>query len=196
MIAYLHGKIKYRGEDHLILEVANIGYKVFVARNFLNKLKIDSELELYTYQHVREEALDLFGFSSINDLSFFEKLNKVSGIGPRSAMAVLEAAPAEEVIKAILRSDERTLVSVYGINKKKAEKIILELKGKVDKLEVASSQAKSQFENEGAIDVIGALTGLGYSMDQAREVLRQVPVDLDKPEDIIRAALKILGQNK
>jgi Holliday junction DNA helicase RuvA len=196
MISYLKGKIKYRGEDYLIIEIADIGYKVFVARNFLNKLKVDSEIELYTYQHVREEALDLFGFPSINDLNFFEKLNKVSGIGPRSAMAVLEAAPAEEVIKAILRSDERTLVSVYGISKKKAEKIILELKGKVDKLETASGQAKSQFESDGAIDVIGALTGLGYSVDQAREVLRQVPADLDKPEDIIRAALKILGQNR
>jgi Holliday junction DNA helicase RuvA len=196
MIAYLHGKIKYRGDDYLIMEVANVGYKVFVARNFLNKLKVDSDLELYTYQHVREESLDLFGFSSINDLNFFEKLNTVSGIGPRSAMAVLEAAPAEEVVKAILRSDERTLVAVYGISKKKAEKIIMELKGKVDKLETASSQAKSQFESDGAIDVIGALTGLGYSIDQAREVLRQVPVNLDKPEDIIRAALKILGKNR
>jgi len=197
MIAYLKGKIKYRGEDYLVLEVANIGYKIFVVKSLLEKVKDESEIELYTFQYVREDTIDLYGFSTVEDLKFFEELNMVSGIGPRSALAVLGKAPREEIIKAILRGDEKTLVSVYGISKKKVEKIILELKDKIEKLDLdLSSKKKTKVLGVQAVNVIDALLGLGYSSDQARSALRQIPSDVEKPEEMIREALKILGKKK
>ena len=198
MIAYLKGKIKYHGDDYLVLEVANIGYEVFVANNLLGKIKDGSEIELYTYQYVREDAIDLYGFATVNELRFFEVLNTVSGIGPRSAMGIIDAAPSDELIKAIRQGDERTLVSVYGISQKKAEKIILELKDKIEKLDLGLSLEKKKTKVPGveAINVIDALLGLGYSSDQARSALRQIPSGIEKPEEMIREALKILGKKK
>lgn len=198
MISYLKGKIKYHSEDYLVLEVANIGYKVFVANNLLGKIKDGSEIELYIYQYVREDAIDLYGFATINELRFFEVLNTVSGIGPRSAIGIIDAAPSDELIKAIRQSDERTLVSVYGISQKKAEKIILELKDKIEKLDLGLSSEKKKTKVPGveAINVIDALLGLGYSSDQARSALRQIPSGIEKPEEMVREALKILGKRK
>lgn len=195
MIAYLRGTIKYRGEDYLVLEIGGVGYQVFVTTKFLEAQKVGAEIELYTYELVREDADDLYGFTAHDDLKLFEQLNTVSGIGPRSAMAVLEAAPASELVKAILKGDEKTLVSVYGISQKKAEKIIMELKGKVDKLEVGSSGTarRSEIQTSGAINVIEALTGLGYTQDQARNALRQIPNEAERPEEMVKEALKILG---
>ncbi len=196
MISYLRGRVKNRGEDYLILEVANVGYRVFVTKNLLDRVKEGSELELYTYQFVRDDAIDLYGFSTIEELKFFEQLNTVSGIGPRSALAVLEAAPVEEIVKAVLAGDKKSLVGVYGLNEKKAEKIILELKNKVTKLEAQlvaqGRQAKSRAPEE--INLVEALVGLGYSAEQARMALRELPEDLTKPEERLRAALKVLGK--
>jgi len=195
MIAYLKGKVKYHGDEYVVLEVANVGYKVFATETLLGKLQDSQEAELYIYQNIREDASDLYGFEKTDDLNLFEKLNSVSGIGPRSALGVLKAAPAEEIVKAIMRGDERSLVTVYGISKKKAEKIILELKGKIDKMGyVMPAGEKAPRPGSRGVDIIEALIGLGYTNEQAREALREISPDVTKAEDMIREALKILGK--
>lgn len=180
MIASLHGTVIVRDNRSLIIEVGGFGLRVYVGGPLLDTA-IGTVVKISTYLHVTSEALDLYGFSSADELGLFQSLLKVSGVGPKSALALLSAGPANELREAIMAADAALIVRVPGIGKKTAERIILELSGTLVKQGGATSD-----------EAVDALERLGYSRNEAAEALRNVSATSDVRERI-RHALKRLS---
>lgn len=191
MIAYLKGTIKNKGQGYIILEAGHIGYQVFINPVFYSELSINQELEVYTHQHVREDALDLYGFVNLEQLEMFELLLSISGIGPKSALGALAVAGVDELKETIAQGDPSLLTKVSGIGKKTAERIVLELREKVGSLAAGTGRGHTGASTSG--DEIDALVALGYSTAQAREALRGVDPALKDSSARIKEALKKLG---
>ena len=187
MISYLKGKILKKGTAFIILEVNNIGYKIFVSENMATEVARGQELELYTHHSVREDASDLYGFSSFEKLEMFEMLLSVSGIGPKSGLGIMAIANVEEIKNAIAQGDLSFLTKVSGIGRKTAERVILDLRDKVGNL-IPAEGIVSSVGLKG--DEIDALISLGYSMQQAREALAKVDKEITDSGKRIKEALK------
>jgi len=185
MIARLEGKIKMRGDRFLIIEVNGVGYKVFA----IPKTIKNPPTAFWTHLHVRENALELYGFEEYQEMEFFEMLIQISGIGPKSAIGILSVASLDTLKKAISGGETSYLTKVSGIGRKTAEKIVLELKEKLGEL---SEAGKMVFKEDQ--DVLGALESLGYSRQEARETLKQIPETIQGTGQRIKEALKILGK--
>ena len=186
MIGSLRGKIALKTDKFLIIEAGGVGYKVSVSPDVLSKpYKTGEEIFLFIHTHVREDALDLYGFLNLEELNFFEMLLGVSGIGPRSALAILGIATIKTLRRAIGTGETSYLTKISGIGRKTAEKIVIELRDKMGEEKAGSSL-------QGELDALEALKSLGYSQVQAREALKKVPADTDTNAKI-REALKILG---
>src|SRR3989339_1935252 len=174
MIAYLRGKIQNKQKNYIILNVRDIGYLVFVSETIFVDLEIGQEIELYIHQHIREDAHTLYGFKSLEQLEMFELLLTISGIGPKSALAVIGIASVDDIKDSISRGDSSLLLKVSGIGKKTAERVVLDLRDKIAHISHGVLQAT---DGKGMItsgEEIDALMALGYSMFEARDVLRQV----------------------
>lgn len=191
MIAYLRGQIINKTSGYVIVEVNGLGYQVFVGENLGNELKANTEVELYTHHQVREEASDLYGFKTIDDLSLFELLLSVSGVGPKSALGVLSLASADDIKEAIVRGDADLLTKVAGIGKKTAERLVLELKNKVMRV---SSGTSLESTTLGSSDELDALMSLGYSLSEARTALNAVSSELVDSGERVKAALKKMAK--
>jgi Holliday junction DNA helicase RuvA len=190
MLAYIKGKVIHKNNLAAIIGIDNgLGYQIFLPENFLTPLKISEEIELYLHHQVREEADDLYGFKNFSDLELFQLLLSVSGVGPKSALAVLALADADDVKEAIIRGDAGLLTKVSGIGKKTAERLVLELKSKVLKISSGTSLSESP-GNSATNDEIDALMALGYSFPEAREALSRVPGELIKSSERVKFALK------
>lgn len=187
MISYISGKIINKTEFSIVLENNGIGYKIFTTPKVL-EISIGSNAALYTYLHVREDALVLFGFENLDDLNFFELLITVNGVGPKMALSILSAGSSDLVKQAIVAQDAAIFTKIGGVGKKTAEKIILELKEKVASISNVSVHAKSD-------DLLDALEALGYSDREIKDILPQIDYALPV-EDKIRQALKFLGNRK
>ncbi len=193
MIAYLKGTIHSKGQNYIILRVGDMGYQVFVGMTLFAELEIGKNAEIFTHQYVREDALDLFGFRTIEELEMFELLLSISGIGPKSALGVLSIAGVREIKDSIAHGDSGLLTKVSGIGRKTAERVILELRDKVGQL--SSGAIVSTIENGfSSGDEIDALTALGYSVSDARDALRKIDPALINSGDRIKAALRLLGR--
>jgi len=191
MISYLRGKIKLAGEDFVILDVNGVGYRVFTTHKNLGEIRSKKEdIELFIYQHIREDSADLFGFLSFAELEFFEIITSVSGVGPRLGLAVLEISAVDDMKKAIGTSNIDFLTRVPGIGRKKAELIILELKSKMDVL----VDGKMTSVTEPDSDAANALMRLGYSKQEAKLALEGVPDDIKDMGERVRLALKEIGK--
>jgi Holliday junction DNA helicase RuvA len=177
MIALIHGPIRSHDERSIVVDVNGVGYRVNVGSRLLD-LKHGTVVDLSTHLHVTDDALELYGFQSTDELGLFQSLIRVNGVGPKSAMALLNATSADELRKAIMDANVAPLLRVSGIGKKTAERIILELSGTLAKTTVRS--------NDEAVD---ALIRLGYTRREASEALEQVDPDGDV-RDRIREALK------
>lgn len=193
MIAYLRGKIISKSLNYAILEVNNIGYQIFIGENFLNELKIGSEAEIFTHHQVREEADDLYGFKTMEDLELFGLLLTVSGVGPKSALGVISMASSEDIKEAIVRGDANLLTKVSGIGKKTAERLVLELKTKI--LRGAGGVATLGINGVSGSDEIDALMSLGYSLSEARTALNMVDSSLIDSGERVKAALKKMAKS-
>jgi len=186
MISYLSGTIILKKDKFVIIEVAGIGYKVFLSRQTLLKLpEIGQNIKLFTYQNVKEEALDLYGFLTYGEFEFFETLMDIRGVGPRSALDISQLGSLDKIKERILQQDEKIFEGIPGIGAKKAGTIILELTGKI-KMLGQKSQSADEAEN--------ALVQLGFTKQQAKEALGYVPAEIKKTEERVKAALKILGK--
>lgn len=173
-------------DKFLIIETGGVGYKMNVLPEVLSGMKkVGDGISLWTHTHVREDVLDLYGFTDRQELEFFEMLLNVSGIGPKSALAILGIASIETLRKAIKTSDTAYLTKVSGIGRKTAEKIIIELRDRI-------GEEKTGTSLQGELDALEALKSLGYSQNEAREALKKVKGDIDTNTKI-REALKILG---
>jgi Holliday junction DNA helicase RuvA len=184
MIGSIRGIVRGVFRDTFVIEVSGVGYKVFVPVSTLTKYREEDEIFLWTHLAVRETAQDLYGFEEKEELHWFELLLSVSGIGPKSALNILNTVDVAGLEKTILANDPGGLSKAYGVGKKTAEKIVLELKSKVG----AGEERRS---NESDGDVIDALVGLGYSIREAREAVRLVPKETQTTEAKIREAIRI-----
>jgi Holliday junction DNA helicase RuvA len=192
MISRLAGTIAHIDPKYIVLDVKGVGYKVFTTVDIMTKLgKEKEEITVWTYMAVRETALDLYGFTSLSELNFFELLITISGIGPKTALGILNVASVQTLETAIQTADTSHLTKISGIGKKVAEKIILELKDKVSTI-AHTEESKSAMKTES--DALEALKSLGYSQNEAREALKELPKEITKTNEKIREALKILGK--
>lgn len=189
MIAQLSGTISYKSLKFIIIDVAGVGYKVSIGLDTLDKVHIGDSLRMWTYLAVREDALDLYGFMSEEELGFFELLISISGIGPRSALSILSTATIPTIKKAVVQSDALYLHKVSGIGRKTAEKIVLELKNKLHSTDEEQADAD---RDEG--DSLEALKSIGYGEREAREALKKVGADVTDTGERIKQAIKILGK--
>jgi len=199
MIASIHGIINYkspelRKDSYFIIEAAGVGYKVFTPVNNLQKIELASELTVFTYFSVSEYALDLYGFLDPADKTFFSLLLDVPGIGPKSAIGVMDKTTMAEVQQAILSNDPEFLITKAGLGEKTAEKIILALKDKVESLTVRSGDKKSIKQYSADADAFAALVSLGYSAAEARKALNQITDKSVDSGNLIKQALKFLGR--
>lgn len=188
MISYLKGIIKLKEDDFAIVVANDIGYKVFALDRDLAKLKTGAPAEFFTYHYVREDDARLYGFINREDQKMFELLFSVTGIGPKSAMGILNAASVDSLRSAIAKNDTSLLTKVSGVGKKTAERVILELSSKIKDFGGASK------DTEGMSDAIEGLMSLGYSRVQALKALEKVPEDIIDPAKKIHLALKSLGK--
>lgn len=186
MIGHLKGTVIHQDHKSVILDVSGVGYKIFTNTVSLVNEK-NKTVEFWTYLAVRENALDLYGFTTKEELSFFELLITVSGIGPKSAMGILTVATLPNLRHAISSGDTSHLTKVSGVGKKNAEKIVLELKDKIDGLVSDLSRTNSD-----DVDALLALQSLGYAEREAREALKKV-TDAKDTGDKVKKALKLLS---
>ena len=192
MISYLKGKIRAKGHGFIILEVNNIGYKIFVAALLYADLNPGQDLELHTHQYVREDAINLYGFSRPEELELFEMLIGISGIGPKTGLAVMSIATVADIKESIVRGDPALLTKVSGIGRKTADRVVLELREKISKLGFKGDKLSQG--GLGSSDEIDALMALGYSLTQAREALNGVDAKIKDSGERIRQALKKMGK--
>lgn len=189
MIGHISGTVLAIRDQHLVVSTGGVGYKVAALKETIMRSAVGAEVSFWTYLAVREDALDLYGFRDESELRFFELLLTVSGIGPKSALSILDIASVETLRSAIAAGNASYLTNVSGIGKKTAEKIVLELKDKVAKEGVDSTGAL-----KGDQEALEAMRALGYSASEARDVLRQVPTSIESGNDRLREALKLLGR--
>ncbi|MBL7053411.1 MAG: Holliday junction branch migration protein RuvA [Candidatus Portnoybacteria bacterium] len=187
MIALLQGKIELKTDKFVILNVKGVGYKIHCTVATIKKIK-DEENKFFIHLYPRENILDLYGFLSFEELEFFEMLISISGIGPKAGLAILSIASLEDLKTSIGSGQVSLLSKVSGIGKKTAERVILELRGKIL---VSGDKVKQLISDDEAID---ALISLGYTGRQAGEALKKVPVKVKKIEDRVKEALRILGK--
>lgn len=193
MISFLEGKVELKGEKFAIINVVGVGYKIFAGQETLQKIsEKGTNVKFWTHQHVREDALELYGFLHFAELEFFEMILSVPGIGPKGGLGVLNIAPVDTLKKAIAAGDTSYLTRVSGIGRKTAEKIVLELKEKMAGRGVIVDAPELKVE----ADALDALVSLGYSPKEAREALAQVPPEITSVEKRVREVLKKIGGRK
>lgn len=190
MIATIHGKLQSRTDDSLVVNVGGIGLRVRVTSGTLANLgAVGSEVQLFTHLRVREDELSLYGFATEDELRLFETLMTVSGIGPKVALGILSAASTETLRIAIAQGNVEMLTTFPGIGKKTAQRLVLELKGKVDVSGLGEVTELTPLDE----DVVAALINLGYSAAEAARAARAVPSSAKTVEDRVRVALQYLG---
>lgn len=200
MIAFVRGTAVDMTENSVIVEAGGIGYEIYMTGTDLSQIHMGEEVKIHTYFNVREDAMQLYGFRSKDDLQMFKLLLGVNGVGPKAAVGVLAGITADELRFAILSDDVKTLSKAPGIGKKTAQKLILELKDKMKledafELKLAHEQEKAVAGlgeiSDGKQEAVEALVALGYSSTDALRAVRKVTdVAPDDVEGLLKAALK------
>jgi len=189
MIAQLRGQVVEKFGSSVIIDVAGVGYEVGVTGLDWEKFALETQAKVYTYHHVRENAEELFGFSSLEGKRLFELLITVQGIGPRAAMAVLSLAEPEEVRNAIANADAGFVAKAGGVGKKSAQRVIVDLKEKVGLPSYYGRRVDTEAELTAGDEALEALMALGYNLGDATRALVGVDPKLPTAERV-RAALK------
>lgn len=201
MIAYVRGRVDWIGESSAVVEAAGIGYEIYMTGAALSRLSVDREVKIHTYFQVREDAMQLFGFMSRDELEVFRLLLGVSGIGPKAALGILGSIAPDDLRFAVLSDDVKTIQSAPGVGKKTAQKLILELKDKFrledafeHKLEASmTSEELPEGLEDSRKEAILALTALGYGRtDAARAVGKVEGAAGLSVEEILKKALKYM----
>jgi holliday junction DNA helicase RuvA len=191
MIGTLKGTVEYREDPYVIVDVNGVGYKVLVPITVLARINaLGDSIKLYTHTHVREDVLELYGFSDPSDLKLFEYLISVSGVGCRTASGIFSVGTRSEIIQAIVANDVAFFTSVPRLGKKNAQKIIIELKNKIGGGDDLDLSADSQENNE----IVAALKTFGFDPKESQEAIRALAGKGETVEEKIRLALKYLGK--
>ncbi len=194
MIGYIRGKIISKKPTKIIVDVGGVGYLINIAISTYEKIADKTEVELYTYLNVKEDALDLFGFHSMAEKKMFEMLISVNGIGPKSAQSILSGIQIDDLKNALQTGNVSRLLSIPGIGRKTAERLMIELRDKVDSIS-ESFEIGSVVASNIRGDAMTALVNLGYNQKVAERAVRSI---LDKTpneslENVIRLSLSILN---
>jgi len=192
MISMISGIVEEIGHNYVIINVNGVGYKLFATADTLQTIRIGRASKFWTHLSVRENALDLYGFTKKNDKKFFELLITVSGIGPKSALNILSLASPETMIGAIKTGSTTHLIKISGLGKKTAEKVVMELKDKITNLRNYSTGPESK-DMASDMDAIEALRSLGYDADESREALKKISDEISDVGAKVKAALKVLN---
>ena len=192
MIYSVTGEVMGKEDHYAAVAVGGVAFKVFSTRRTLDALAVGATVAFFSHLHVREDALDLYGFPKKEELDLFEMLISVSGVGPKSALTILDIAPLGELNAAIKEGRPDLLTRASGVGRKTAERIIVELKNKVQ----SKSSEIMVRKMESDADAVEALVGLGYRREEVKEVLRKLPETLTGIEPRIKEALKLLSGKK
>lgn len=202
MIASIKGRLEGVTSESVIIDVNGLGVEAIVPATVINRLpKIDENVRLYTYLHVREDAMQLYGFLEKEDLDFFKLLITVNGIGPKAAIAVLSSMPADILTFAILSEDIKTIEKAQGIGAKTAKKLVLDLKDKVGIIKQAKNASSVDYNSDIATGINSeikreaaeVLAALGYSQTEAMKAISTVEMTEDiTSEELVKLALKNL----
>lgn len=187
MISYLKGKIKVKDKESLILENQGFGFKVFVSDKTLTLVQEEQEIELYTGFVVRNEKPELYGFLSPQELSVFEIVEAISGIGPKGALLISSLGSLKDLKKAVEDRNFSYFSKVKGIGKKKVQKIVLELGGSLKDL------GKENIQKED--EALKALISLGFSRREAEQALQSIPKELSRTKERVQAALQFFNKD-
>ncbi len=187
MIYSVSGKLVLKREAFAVLEMGGIAFKIYTSAGVLAHLpETGADVKLYTYLHVREDALELYGFEDPKALDLFERLNGISGIGPKSALGILGVAKVDQLVAAINEGRTELLTRASGVGKKTAERVILELKGKLTLL--SAPQTLSLMESD--LDLEETLISLGYSKAQAKAAISKIDPKITNFKDRLKEAFK------
>lgn len=197
MIAFLRGEVAAVSENRLVLDVNNVGYQMFIsARDAAEMPSVGEEVKIHTYLSVREDAMQLFGFLSEDDLEVYKLLLNVNGIGPKAGLGILSVLSADDLRFAVLSDDAKTIAKAPGIGNKTAQKLILELKDKLSLEDAFEKKLKKAEKNTSALEAnkseaVQALVALGYSNSDALRAVKKVDIteDMDT-EAILKQALR------
>lgn len=184
VIARLTGKAVEREEKALILETGGVGYRVLTLGVTREKVDVGQDVTLRIYHHITQDAEALYGFETAEQLKYFELLLTVPSVGPKTALNILDVAPPRVLEQAVAQGDKTLLTKVSGVGKKTAERILVELAGKIATPKVAGVSGAIQQET------MDALVSIGFSPTQAREAVRRLSPEVTTVEEAVRAALK------
>ena len=197
MYYFIKGKLAYKGENYVVVDAAGVGYMIYTSLSGIERSgQVGSDITMYTYLNVREDAMELYGFVTPEEKSMFLRLISVSGVGPKAALAVLSVASPARIASAIITDDEKLLTRAAGVGPKAARRIMLELKDKLDTAELGIDNGKMVPEetavmNDSRAEAMSALVVLGYSASDAKNVLMKLDEKLTT-EELIKKALAAL----
>lgn len=197
MYYYIKGKLAYKGDNYIVVDVGGVGYMIFTSlHNIEESGAIGSQITVYTYLAVKEDALDLYGFLTVEEKEMFMRLLSVSGVGPKAALAVLSSLTISKLVTAIITGDAKSIMKAQGVGMKVAQRIILDLKDKV------STEFLDDIADDENIDLtpvtdnkaeaLSALVVLGYSSHDAQQALSRLPADLSTEELIKKALVNLM----
>ena len=185
MIGHVKGTVARRFDLGVVVDVAGVGYVVATTADTISRYPLGSEVMLFTYTHVTEQALDLYGFMSEGELQMYKMLLSVSGVGPKTALQMMNVGSVEGITTAVMRGDVVFLTKVPGIGKKTAERVIVELKDKVGGVGVVTEQLGGD-----VMFVLDALMSMGYREHEAREAVKHLDPQGKSAEQLIKEALQ------
>lgn len=208
MISFVKGKLANVGTDSIVVENSGIGFRINVPLSTLATIgNVGDEVKVHTVMNVKEDDISLFGFASAEELNMFNMLVTVSGVGPKMALAVISAIPPSKFGLAVITNDAKTLTQAQGVGNKVAQRIVLELKDKIAKQQKVSADAGLGMDNDAfsqddivfggqgkLSEAVSALVVLGYNKNEAHKAVTMVYDESLEVEDLIMAALKILGR--
>ncbi len=201
MFAYIKGTVEVKNNDSIIVEAGGIGYRIFTALSTINNLgQTGTAVKIFTHYYVREDIAALYGFGTMEELSMFEMLLAVSGVGPKAAISLISTLSPSRFALAVVSQDTKSLTKAQGIGMKMAQRIILELKDKISKEQLTASIPAAGSENSFApgdsvlSEAVSALMVLGYGSVEASEIISGIYEDGMSVEDLIKKALKSLSR--
>ncbi|MDO5708319.1 MAG: Holliday junction branch migration protein RuvA [Andreesenia angusta] len=200
MYEYIIGDIVEVLEDRIVLESNNIGFAIYTSNNTIENIESRENIKIRTYLSVREDDMTLYGFLTSEELDMFKMLQTVSKIGPKVAIGILSALRADEIKRAILFNDQKTLTKAPGIGAKTAQRMILELKDKINEEEIILGTDDSVIEidsnllSEGKEEAIEALVGLGYNRNEIYRAISKIDIENKSTEEILKDILVIMGR--
>ena len=191
MYSYIKGTLVQKSDNYIVVDANGVGYMIYTSLNSMqNTGEIGKKITIYTYLHVREDVMDLFGFTTIEEKNMFMHLISVSGVGPKAALSILSVTTPAKFALAVITNDVKTITKASGVGPKMAQRVILELKDKMktDELEIDLEDESDDILSDNRSEAISALVVLGYSSNDAQKAVKGIDGTLSV-EEIIKKAL-------